>query len=252
MASRAPLAAAVAVVMGSGFATGLDWVSRVVAPLEWLGATPMWEVLSVLMTVAVFSYGQRHAPKAHPCAWVLVVVLVPAVLYSMMVTSMALHVEYGTPVRECGGELDDVESCRGRDWTFMQGRQRIVHATGHLRREACETFTSGVAPSMDQRADPRNDEGWVRCTIDDPRQWAELPCADVGPPSMARCFECSGMSDTNDHYASLLAIDASCEDVSYTHAVNMGWVTAANCLMDTTRRDVCDGRMGVNTDRRLD
>lgn len=252
MASRAPLAAAAAVVVGGGLAMWMSFGSRVFTSLEWLGTTPTWEVVSVLVSLAVFAYGLRHAPRAKAYAWVLPVALVPPVLFGMLLTSMDLHVRYGTPVEDCRSELDDEGSCSGRDWTFMQGRQRIARATGRLGREACDAFTSSVAASLESRADARTEDGWVRCTLDQPLQWAERPCADVALPEMARCFECGGTSDTNDHYTWLLAIDASCEQASYSHAVNMGWVTAANCLMDTTQRDVCDGRMGVNPSRQLD
>jgi hypothetical protein len=230
--SRVPFALAAAILAAGGSVFVLGILCRCFVPLEWLADTRTRAWLALAVFVVVLVDGIRAGPKLRP-AWILVAfVLVPATGFMAMVGEMFLHVFLsGTPVVDCDSELSHEETCRGRAWTFGQGHQDFWSATGTLRREACTTFTSGVAPSLEQRRAPRVSGGLVHCTLAEPRSWAEVACADVGFADCARCFECSGETPAGQHEIQFtLATDSQCERAAFTTTLNMSPAEAARYL----------------------
>lgn len=220
--------------------------------LEWVGGSPAWELLAAAVALLALLRVMWSSPRDSRVSWGHLVALVPCVCFGVMLGTACLHLEFGTPITDCSGELDRVEACQGRDWSAGQGRLSVRRATGTLQREACTAFADDVAPTLAQRTNDQTSGPGRRCTLAAPHEWAEVSCADVGLSAFARCFECAGWSEAADVYVSVLATDARCEHVTLTRTVNMPSLTAAQCLMDTTRTDVCHGASVQRRNHALD
>jgi len=230
--SRVPFALAAAILAGGGSVFVLGILSRCFVPLEWLVDTRTRAWLALAVFGVVLADGIRTGPKLRP-AWILVAfLLLPATGFMAMVGEMCLHVFLsGTPVVDCDSELSHEETCRGRTWTFGQGHQDFWTATGTLHCETCTTFTSGVAPSLEQRRAPHVSGGLVHCALAEPRSWAEVACADVGFADYARCFECRGETPAGQREIQFtLATDSPCERAAFTTTLNMSPAEAARYL----------------------
>jgi len=237
--SLGPLAVASVILAASGAALLLSLVARLANPLEWLTESPTWEGVVALVTMGVLGGVLLRAPRNRRVSWGHVVVLAPAVGLATMFCYVMLHLEFGSPIHDCTGDLDQVDACHGRDWSAGAGHLAVRRATGTLRVDSCRAFASAVAPTLEQRATDDTSGDGRRCTLAAPREWMEVPCADPGPTAFARCFECAGGSVAEDVYVSLLAIDAECEGATLTRTVNMSAATAARCLGDTTDTEAC-------------
>jgi hypothetical protein len=238
--TRAPLAVAAAVLAGAATAVMLSYLARLFLWLEWLGASPVRESIVAAAALGGFAIGGRFAPYSQRLAWMPVVfLLVPATVFVVGMGDTFAHVQLGTPVRDCHGDLDHVETCRGRDWSAGQGRRVVRRAVGRLRSDTCRAFTRDVGSFHTQPSLTGSTARASPCALSQPQQWTELPCSDVHLVGYVRCFTCGGGSMASDIYRSVLAVDSQCAHASLTRTVNMNAETAAWCLEDTTRTDVC-------------
>jgi len=232
------LLAGLTVLVGAGVtAMSLELVGRVRVETAFvLARGPYWTLMGI-GGAGLGAIAWRLLPRRPTWWWALLLlgVLPGAWLGARVVVPMGLQLEYGTPTVACEGRGGlEVETCVGRDWSFMQGRLAYERMEGAMDRARCERFIAAVP---DEPASALTDEGWVRCPYEDPTVWAATECEPAATPGRTHCFECGARSITSDDYRYIQAFDDSCTRATVIRVVNLPASAIDHCSRSVYEHD---------------
>lgn len=123
-----------------------------------------------------------------------------AALFSLVVVAwvgVEEHLELGSPVCWEPQYFTKLESCGGRDHSFMQGRLAYELSEGVPGAAICRQF-------LQEPHEPAEND------CEAPKRFEPRPCADFGIGGGFRCYACEHLAPTADRYANLYAFSSDC------------------------------------------
>ena len=226
-AHSSPVLGAIAFVL-TYFST--DFIGRVVAPLAFIERA--WVGISIGCVVAVFVARKNRTETsrfAAAASWVLAGAIVLGAMYRAPFLEMRAHLRLGSPTLDCGDVGFDVDSCRGRSWTFLQGRRRFQEAEGDVAASQCRQLIANTSPANETRFHhtARRDSP---CVLGRPA-WSSEECdARFKEMGYSQCVACSWIPSTNDLHQSHVGLSRDCTRAIRLDTVGMSREAAARCL----------------------
>jgi hypothetical protein len=128
-----------------------------------------------------------------------------------MILAIAFHIYFGSPVRyvsQCSQLtfFDRVDRCRGRDFSFMQARDRAIAVRG---KPSFRLSRLGAATRPEQ----------TQCKT--PEAFRPISCARIGVRAGSACYFCKHRFATYDDGFNVFIVPKDRKSLIYLHSMNV-------------------------------